>query len=309
MVGHRQKLAALLLSACVGFASHGPVIAADQQSVPVASKSIAKQLRAALDAINQKQYDVALADVKEAQAVPAKKSAYDNYVIDSLLFHIYAGKGDSTKAMATLESIARSQFATRDWLKATYLALAQYEYKLGAYEKTLDLVRFAVQYGATEDETASLIASAERSRASELRWRKSDRISELRPRRRDTPLRYLNISDNEVREIQLAAATNPPYEFVSIGGVVTGCPAEDGPACTDQVWVELRRQGKTSGLLLSKVNDQWIIGAIQQWYLCDEALEARRESFSTYFEYMAAKEALVENFPSCIDQPAITAQP
>ena len=299
----------MLLSACVGFASYCPVIAANQQSGAVVSKSIAKPLRAAVDAIDQKQYDVALARVMDAQSVPAKKSAYDSYVMDSLLFEIYAGKGDTEKAIAMLDLVARSQYATNESLRTAYLAVAQYEFKQGIYDKALALVHIAKQHGATEVETADLIASAERSRASELRWSKAKHIDFLRPRRRDTPLRYLNISDNEVREIQSAVATHASYEFVSIAGVVTGCPAEEGSACTDQVWVELRRHGKGGGLLLSKVNNQWIIGVVQQWYLCDEALDARRDGFSTYFDYMAAKQALVESFPSCVDQQAVPPHP
>ncbi len=300
---------ALLLPACVGFALYCPTIAADQPSDAVVSKSIAQPLKGAVDAIDQKRYDLALTHVKEAQAVPARKSAYDNYVIDSLLFQIYGGEGDSAKAITMLESIAQSQYARRDWLKSAYLALAQYEYKLGAYDKTLDLIRLAIRYGATQGETAGLIESAARSRASLLRWRKSDRISEVRPRRRDTPLRYLNVSDDEVREIQSAVGATAPYEFVSIGGVVTGCPAEEGPACTDQVWVDLSHRGKNSGLLLSKVKNRWIIGVIQQWYLCDDDLEARRDTFPTYFDYMSAKEALVESFPSCVEQPVPAPRP
>ena len=42
------------------------------------------------------------------------------------------------------------------------------------------------------------------------RWELRNHAIGLAPKRRDTPLRYLNISDNEVREIQLIAERYVP---------------------------------------------------------------------------------------------------
>src|SRR5689334_23330213 len=58
------------------------------------------------------------------------------------------------------------------------------------------------------------------------------RARDLFPRRRDTPLRYLNITDNEVREIQRLAAGVQINEIMNISPVVTGCACEEGPDCT-----------------------------------------------------------------------------
>jgi hypothetical protein len=57
-----------------------------------------------------------------------------------------------------------------------------------------------------------------------------------RPIRREDSLRELNISEDEVREIQSAALQVSPGSIVNISGVVTGCPCEDGLGCSDQVW-------------------------------------------------------------------------
>ena len=64
------------------------------------------------------------------------------------------------------------------------------------------------------------------------------RAQELYPRRRDTPMRDLNISDGEVREIQRLMKTINVQEILNISAVVTGCACEEGADCTEQVYVE-----------------------------------------------------------------------
>ena len=93
------------------------------------------------------------------------------------------------------------------------------------------------------------------------RMRIVDRADELRPRRRDEPLRYLNISDNEVREIQLMAEKYLPKVLLNISPVVTGCPCEEGPQCTDQVYIVAESGQSSRGLQMSRVRNAWVVGA------------------------------------------------
>jgi hypothetical protein len=48
-----------------------------------------------------------------------------------------------------------------------------------------------------------------------------DRASELSPARRNTPLRELNISDEEIREVQSISRQYLPRAYVNISPVVT----------------------------------------------------------------------------------------
>jgi hypothetical protein len=296
-------------------ASYDPIIAAEQQSgatpakSPAVSKSIARQLKAAQDAIGMQQYDTAFAQVQAAQSVAVARSDYDNYIIDSFLVKIYAERKDINHLIPVVESLAQSPYATPEQLKALYLYLASQHYHDRDYARAVSAARQAARHGASEGETARLIASAQRAQGYDEHLQRLRRISELQPGRRDMPLRYLNISDNEVREIQGVVATHPPYDFVSIGPVVTGCPAEEGAACTDQVWVDLHRPGETGGLLLSRINNRWDIGLVQQWYFCKAALEARRDKFSSYREYAAAADALIGSFPLCAAPHSVTESP
>lgn len=123
------------------------------------------------------------------------------------------------------------------------------------------------------------------------------------PLRRDGPLRETNISDLEVREIQAIAATVSPGAIVNISGVVTGCPCEDGPACTDQVWIVAHRANQSRGLQLSKIDDHWAIGAVQQWWLDWDSLVASRRQMSRN-DFFAAEEAMQARLPQCLNPTA-----
>jgi len=126
-----------------------------------------------------------------------------------------------------------------------------------------------------------------------------DHARALGPRRRDLPLRYLNISDEEVREVQSAAAEVVPRAIVNISGVVTGCPCEDGEDCKDQVWIVAYRPDKSTGLMLSRIDNRWVIGPVQQWWLRYEKLQANRGTFRTYEAFERAEYELIESFPVC----------
>ncbi len=131
-----------------------------------------------------------------------------------------------------------------------------------------------------------------------------DRARSLRPRQPDGRLRYLNISDDEVREIQRIASEVVPDVFVYISGVTVGCPCEDGPACSAQVWVVARRaDNTTAGLLLSKVSDHWAIGRVQHWWLMFDDLQSRNRAFESASEYQQAQDRLIDEFPACAQDP------
>jgi len=126
------------------------------------------------------------------------------------------------------------------------------------------------------------------------------RMAKVRPYRREAPLREDNVSDMEIREIQAAAAAIMPGAIVNIGSVVTGCPCEDGPRCTDQVWIVAYRPDRTMGFLLSRLSDHWAIGIVQRWWWDFENLMAQRENSD---EWRAAEKKLMERFPACDEDP------
>lgn len=124
-----------------------------------------------------------------------------------------------------------------------------------------------------------------------------------KPSRRDGPLREENIRDEEVREIQSATRNILPGTIVNIGGVVTGCPCEDGPQCQDQVWIVAYKPERTRGLMVSRIDDRWGLGPLQQWWLDYEKAPAcwRIKDESRKVKCLEAEQALVDRFPQCED--------
>jgi hypothetical protein len=122
-----------------------------------------------------------------------------------------------------------------------------------------------------------------------------------RPIRRENPLRELNISEDEVHEIQSAVLQVSPGSIVNISGVVTGCPCEDGQGCSDQVWIVAHKPGYSQGLQLSRVNGHWGIGVVQQWWLnFDKLGELRGTSPEAYSK---ALKSLYDSYPACVNKP------
>jgi len=139
------------------------------------------------------------------------------------------------------------------------------------------------------------------SRNSRLAQRRIQ-VAATQPVRRDGPLRAENITDEEVREIQAAMSSLFPGAIVNIGGVVTGCPCEEGGGCTDQVWVVAYRPERSRGLQLSRISGHWIVGPQQQWWLDYERLEGAYRKISdrkALQDYLAEQDKLYERYPSC----------
>jgi len=129
------------------------------------------------------------------------------------------------------------------------------------------------------------------------RYRVLARISLTRPIRRNGPLRKANLSDDEAREIQSVMSLVYPGVLLNISGVVTGCPCEEGPSCSDQVWVVPKDDVKTPGVLLSRISDRWAVGPIQKWWMDRADLEA--DTRLTPSQHEEALYTLWEKFPKC----------
>ena len=137
---------------------------------------------------------------------------------------------------------------------------------------------------------------------------KLNHIHRSRPRRLDVPLRTENISDEEVREIQAITDRVYPGAIANISGVTEGCPCEEGPQCTSQVWVVAYRKSRYKGLMLSRVDGKWTVGRIQDWWIKYENLRSRyREALTdrtvdrreAYKRLRDEQLKLLEKFPIC----------
>jgi len=129
------------------------------------------------------------------------------------------------------------------------------------------------------------------------------RADQLRPKRRDEPLREHNISDYEVREIQDLVKEYIPREFLNISPVVSGCACEEGVDCSAQVFIVGMAGPHSRGLQLSRIAKAWRIGAVQKWWLEYDALEANLKKLAGD-EVIEARWQLASRFPGCPANPA-----
>jgi len=127
------------------------------------------------------------------------------------------------------------------------------------------------------------------------------RASKVYPERRDAPLRELNISDEEVREVEAIAFKYLPRTTINISPVVTDCPCEEGLACNAQVYVVSTVKDKWRGLQLSRMNAHWQLGVVQEWWLRYQAIREPHtgDSFLDYYLKRKARSELLEEFPVC----------
>jgi hypothetical protein len=130
------------------------------------------------------------------------------------------------------------------------------------------------------------------------RWALEDHAHRLKPGPPIGKFRTDNISDIEVREVQVAANNILPKAIVSIAGVTVGCPCEDGPKCSDQVWVVGWEPGQTTGLLFSRIDGKWIVGPVQKWWLDYQELLQRSRALS-YYDFQVEQDKLLERMPKC----------
>jgi Tfp pilus assembly protein PilF len=158
----RLKFAALFAAICSTMWLAGVVLAAEQPPAgPTVSKAAAKPLKAAQDALQAKKLDEALAHVREAQGAPGEKNAYDNFVINILLFQIYQQKQDMADAIPALQAASQSQYATADQQKLWLKNIALYYFQQKDYAKAQDAAEQAVKHGANDADTLGVIARSQ----------------------------------------------------------------------------------------------------------------------------------------------------
>jgi hypothetical protein len=159
----------------------------------------------------------------------------------------------------------------------------------------------------TIGELAQMLQSPE-SQALTAQWQKKLQANDVSRRRAESvfrspgPLRAVNINDEEIRQIEAVVHDVFPGAIVTISGVTQGCPCEDGPACSAQVSTAIFRQDTMHGLALSDINEHWVIGPVQQWYL--DAAKLKRTTFPNYAAYAAALQVLDDRFPTCAVGPS-----
>jgi len=147
--------------ALLGLSVSANAVWAADQPAPTVSRGLAKSLKAAQDALAAKNFPEAIAKVKEAQATSGEKTAYDNYVMDILLFQAYSQNHDMANAFDVLALAAQSQYATADQRRSWLKNIAFYQFQEKDYAKSLETADQLVKSGSADIEVQNLIAKAQ----------------------------------------------------------------------------------------------------------------------------------------------------
>jgi len=112
-----------------------PSVAEAQQKV---SAKVGVPLKAAQDAVQKKNWNGALAKIKEAQAV-SPRTPYDDYMINELLWYVYLQQGRNADAARLLEQqIASGQMPANQKVSRSK-TLAQLYFRAGNYGKSIQV--------------------------------------------------------------------------------------------------------------------------------------------------------------------------
>lgn len=154
-----SKLVAAVASSAVilGAGLAAPAWAKDDK--PKVSRSVAKPLKAAQDAMNAKNYPEALEKLKEVQGMSGK-SPYDEHLVNEMLGFIYVRTQKYPEAAKALEAGVNSGFLDEGEIPNRVRALAQVNYQIKNYDKAIEYGSRAVKGGYADDDMYTLVGQA-----------------------------------------------------------------------------------------------------------------------------------------------------
>jgi len=133
-----------------------PAVAEAQQKI---GPKVGVPLKAAQEAVQKKNWNLALSKIKEAQAVQPR-TAYENYKINELLWYVYLQQGRNADAARLLEQqIASGQMPAGERVQRTK-TLAQLYFRGGNYPKAIQTANQYLKSAPGDREVQMLVAQA-----------------------------------------------------------------------------------------------------------------------------------------------------
>jgi len=149
---------AAIVGASALLAGH-PAFAAEEKKKNTVSKELAKPLKEASDALNQKKFSEAINKAKEADGNP-KKSPYDQHIINEILGVAYAKTNNFPEASKAFEAEINDGFLEEKELPGRIKAVAQMNYQVKNYDKAIEYGNRAIKGGFADDEMKTLVGQA-----------------------------------------------------------------------------------------------------------------------------------------------------
>ncbi len=162
MAKHGSALAAILLGVTLVLPAAvlipAVAVAADAKK-PTVTPALAKEFKAAQDALTKKSYGEAFAKLAELDKSP-NRSPYDNFVIATFYFQGYVGQKDYEHAIPYMEQMVNSGFVDPAELPKMTRSVAEQSYQLKNYDKAIEYGNRAIKLGGATDEFNTLVGQS-----------------------------------------------------------------------------------------------------------------------------------------------------
>jgi tetratricopeptide (TPR) repeat protein len=133
-----------------------PVAHAQAPAKPKVSKAVGEPLKAAQAAVMKKQFDVALTEIKKAQAVE-KKTPVEEYQIDEFLAYVYGQQKEFAKAASVYERMLNSGQMPPESLDEKTKLISQLYFQGKEYKKAAEWTKkWLDKHPGNEEMTAQL---------------------------------------------------------------------------------------------------------------------------------------------------------
>jgi tetratricopeptide (TPR) repeat protein len=140
----RARSIALALTLAMGAASAGLILATTAQAAEpagkVTTKAVAEPLKKAQEAMKNKQWDAALAAIKQAQA-SEKKTPFETYQIDEFLGYVLIQQKKFGEAAPVFERMLNSGFVPAEQVDDRTKTVAQLYFQVKEYKKSAEWAR------------------------------------------------------------------------------------------------------------------------------------------------------------------------
>jgi len=221
----KQALRALTLCAALaGAAGLLPGTSVQAEEKKTVSKDLAKPLKAAQEALQQKKYSDAIAKLKEAEANP-KKTPYDQHIINQLEGYAYANTKNYPEAAKAFEAELNDGYIDPKDVESRVKALAQINYQLKNYDKAIEYGNRAIKGGFADEEMQTLVGQSYYLKGD---WKGTLKFEDARidqqikagkaPKNEELQLALsscvkLNDNDCQTRELERLVAYDPKPEY------------------------------------------------------------------------------------------------
>jgi hypothetical protein len=148
---NRSTLVSVIGSACAvaAFCLSGAATAAESKG-PAISAFLAKDLKAAQEAMNKHDYQLEVQKIQSAMALKGKRTPYDEFIMNSWLGVAYTSLHQYAQAAPALEAAAESRYATPAMQKQFLTAVVGIYSQLHQYPKAINAGQNAIRLGAAE---------------------------------------------------------------------------------------------------------------------------------------------------------------